>query len=237
MYLRSDNFNPLSGVGLGALIRRPIMTPVVRRVYQIRLPRRVRGMGSVPAGCPMNSDGSCGDPINGTYSCALVRECDPSTGAVHYEYTLPSGPVRNANIWSVNPDGSGLLWLNASGAVGGAPSTNEPTPTLGMILGSQFRPQFGGVVRSSEPLVPLNVPPVLQLPAPGGGTKTGGASGGSSGAAGGGSTASPPGSSIPAVQASSFFSNSISLLGINVPLWALGVGALVIVPKLLGGSK
>ncbi len=72
------------------------------------------GLGSTTndannAGCPMLADGSCNyGGMN--ISCGLIRECDPFTGNVHFEYTLPGGS-NNVNIASYGI-GSGTLDLS-----------------------------------------------------------------------------------------------------------------------------
>lgn len=95
-------------------------------------------VSGAPAGCPMLTDGSCawGGDASNAVSCNLIRECDAATGAVHFEYTLPSGPVPNANIWSVAGDGS-MVWLGPDGTPGtppagvGIPNPNGPIQSVG----------------------------------------------------------------------------------------------------------
>ncbi len=49
----------------------------------------------------------------GTISCSLIRECDPYTGNVHFEYALPFGS-ENVNIWQVA--GPTATWVGPSPA-------------------------------------------------------------------------------------------------------------------------
>lgn len=56
----------------------------------------------------------------GTISCSLIRECDPYTGNVHFEYALPFGS-ENVNIWQVA--GPTATWIGPSPA----PETQQLT--------------------------------------------------------------------------------------------------------------
>jgi hypothetical protein len=74
--------------------------------FRVRARRRrpLGAIGTQPGQCPMQSDGSC--VLNGqTVSCTLIRECDPYTGAVHFEYAMPQGSP-NADVWQLNANGS-----------------------------------------------------------------------------------------------------------------------------------
>jgi hypothetical protein len=103
----------------------------------------------------MLSDGTCGDP-SGSSSCTLYRECDPVTGAVHFEYTLPSGVVKQANMWTVNPDGTGMIWLGPDGTPA-TPPAGLVKPTTAEITSGAPLPQWTNL---SEPWIPgTAVPP------------------------------------------------------------------------------
>lgn len=121
-------------------------------------------IGTAPGQCPMANDGTCTDIYgNPGQSCVLIRECDACTGANHVEYNLPSGPVPNANIFSVDGQGN-LVYLNANGVPvpppqGAAPPyldqgvfTSQFNPTqqtkltsLGIIGGMEYNPSSGWV--------------------------------------------------------------------------------------------
>jgi hypothetical protein len=104
------------------------------------------GIGMSPGQCPMITSGpqagSCAvvgtsasvNSVGGATSCALYRECDAYTGAQHVEYTLPSGVVGNANVWSVGSGGK-LVWLGPDGKPTTPPNWATP-PTLG--VGNSF---------------------------------------------------------------------------------------------------
>lgn len=95
------------------------------------------GIGSAPGQCPMQPDGGClynGEPV----SCVLIRECDPYTGAQHVQYALPGGVTPNANIATVNPDGS-VTMTDAKGNPTNNPGYAPPYLDKGVFT-SQFNP-------------------------------------------------------------------------------------------------
>lgn len=85
----------------------------------------------------MQPDGSCLDPwgIDGYISCNLIRECDPYTGAMHWEYAMPEGS-DNANIAVY--DGGKWTWNDAQGNSAAFPSgMNTPLPSAEQIAGTE----------------------------------------------------------------------------------------------------
>jgi hypothetical protein len=77
-------------------------------------------VGSGAGQCPMQPDGSC--LVNGqSVACSQIRECDSITGATHFEWTLPSGAAKNADICSIDPLTGAGIWLDSSGNPGAPP--------------------------------------------------------------------------------------------------------------------
>lgn len=105
------------------------------------LQAKVQGPGIGPARgqCPMAPDGTCTDAYgNPGQSCLLIRECDPYTGAQHVQYQLPEGTPPNANIATVNPDGS-VTMTDAKGNPTANPGYAPPYLDHGVFT-SQFNP-------------------------------------------------------------------------------------------------
>lgn len=71
------------------------------QILDIQNLRSLGEIGFGPGQCPMVDESTkmCRWG-NGLINCNLIRECDPYTGNVHFEYALPFG-TDNANIWVV----------------------------------------------------------------------------------------------------------------------------------------
>jgi len=122
-------------------------------------------VANAPAGCPLLSDGTCGDPVNGSYDCALVRECDTATGAVHYEYGLPSGVVKEANVWSTDPVTGQWIWLGPNGTAA-TPPVGQGKPNTAFSI-AQDTPGWFTALVGGKPLPPapvITTPPPTSLP-------------------------------------------------------------------------
>lgn len=120
-------------------------------------------VAGAPVGCPLLSDGTCGDPES-SYDCSLVRECDQVTGTRHFEYTLPSGPVPNANIWSLAADGT-YVWLGPNGTPA-TPPAGMPPPDSSLPTGQSAAGWFGAWQNQKQL---LTTPPPVNTPPPAGG--------------------------------------------------------------------
>lgn len=83
---------------------------------------------NIPPGCPVvrGSGSTAVCSLNGQLSnCTDIRECDPMTGAVHFEYALPF-PTGNVDILEVGPSGKVVGY---QGAPQGSPATTQPIAT------------------------------------------------------------------------------------------------------------
>jgi hypothetical protein len=83
---------------------------------------------NIPPGCPVVKGSGPGAvcSINGQpILCSAVRECDPMTGAVHFEYALPF-PTGNVDILEVGPSGKVVGY---QGAPQGSVATTQTIPT------------------------------------------------------------------------------------------------------------
>lgn len=65
-----------------------------------------------------------------------VRELDAWTGAVHYQFALPSGIPANPNIWTLTP--SGWVWVGPAGSPAPPPWWAPPVPQ-GVTMSSSFQ--------------------------------------------------------------------------------------------------
>jgi hypothetical protein len=71
--------------------------------------RRLGEIGFQPGQCPALDSSFQTCLLNGNQvPCSFIRECDPYTGAVHFEYALPYGS-QNVNIWDIA--GNQAYWL------------------------------------------------------------------------------------------------------------------------------
>lgn len=118
-------------------------------IVRARAPYRL-GMGQItpstpnlPSGCSpiASSPGLCNTALYGPTSCNEVRECDPVTGALHFQYSLPgtTAPTPNADILTVSPI-TGLVQ-----------SYNGPTgvvaPSSPVAIGTPIiNPSTGGII-------------------------------------------------------------------------------------------
>jgi hypothetical protein len=83
----------------------------------------------------------------------LFRELDAWTGLRHFQYNLPGGLPVNANIWTLDADGS-WFWLDDSGVKADPPKWAPPFPGSTEKIVLEFEP---------DPLPP----PVVEKPAVG----------------------------------------------------------------------
>jgi hypothetical protein len=251
--------------GLGQYLAPGVRRLAVPRLYVVggrgRGLRGLRGLGqaaisqstpNLPSGCsPLPGSGSlCATALYGSIPCNEVRECDPVTGAVHYQYTLPT----------TNPDTPNADILTVSSATGDVLEYNDATggisPTSPVTVGTQI--EQGGITTYSYPTAVTPKAPVT--PAAPASSSSGGSGGSSSaagttpagGAAAGASSTVPPpyvppaytnvytgainttpaavsagGISLPA--SFSFLENTVSLFGYSVPVWALGLAGVGLV--------
>jgi hypothetical protein len=157
-----------------------------------------------------------------------MPECDPLTGALHFQYPL------------LNPTNVGIPALKTGSFV---PSvyTDKPNPNLvNPTGGTVFVPSTQGAVQAAIAAAlgkdttaafktaVTNAPPAGNTPgsnAPAG-NAPGGSSGGSAGGSSGGSVAPGP---------LDFLTNPVSIFGFSVPTWgifaALGLGAFALAGK------
>lgn len=71
--------------------------------------RQLGEIGFQPGQCPALDTSYQTCLLNGSeMPCSFIRECDPYTGAVHFEYALPYGS-QNVNIWDIA--GNQAYWL------------------------------------------------------------------------------------------------------------------------------
>jgi len=101
---------------------------------------------NIPPGCPVVKGSGPGAvcSINGQpILCSAVRECDPMTGTVHFEYALPF-PTGNVDILEVGPSGAVVGY---QGAPQGSPATQQTIPT-GTIV------EKGGIPTYQYPAAP-----------------------------------------------------------------------------------
>lgn len=72
------------------------------QILDIQNLRSLGEIGFGPGQCPMVDEATkmCRWHDGGLINCNLIRECDPYTGNVHFEYALPF-ETGNANIWVV----------------------------------------------------------------------------------------------------------------------------------------
>lgn len=72
------------------------------QILNIQNHRSLGEIGFGPGQCPMVDEATkmCRWHDGGLINCNLIRECDPYTGNVHFEYALPF-ETGNANIWVV----------------------------------------------------------------------------------------------------------------------------------------
>lgn len=72
------------------------------QILEIQNLRSLGSIGFGPGECPMVDEATkmCRWHDGGLINCNLIRECDPYTGNVHFEYALPF-ETGNANIWVV----------------------------------------------------------------------------------------------------------------------------------------
>lgn len=174
------------------------------------------GIGMEPGQCPCldNTCTWCQLPTGRT-SCNQIRECDPYTGAVHYQYSAGSVTYPNANIWTISPDSGKAVWLGPTGTPATPPSYATPasniltapinpstgqaqvTPTIAPSPGLQYSPSAGWIPLASAPPethpgAPGNPPPVTPKTAstvnP---VSVGGGTSGSGGGPVGGTTVAP----------------------------------------------
>lgn len=130
---------------------------------------RRRGLGN---GCPVidlarNACQLPGDAPGQITPCTLIRECDPLTGNVHWQYTLPGGSAANANIWDVDLETSQAQYLGSSGApvtpyapvqVLGAPPVYAPPPAAAAVLAASVPvapPAAAAVPPATPPAIPV----------------------------------------------------------------------------------
>lgn len=71
--------------------------------------RTIGEIGFQPGQCPALDASYQKCLLNGNeVPCSYIRECDPYTGAVHFEYALPYG-TSNVNIWDIA--GNQAFWM------------------------------------------------------------------------------------------------------------------------------
>lgn len=132
-----------------ALARRQFVGLMGVAIYSARRGVRSGGFSGVrlgqvpPPGCYPLGDGTCQTQAFGPVGCNLVRECDPMTGQVHFEYALPGGNA-NADINVVS---------DTTGQVVGYNDANSNFTTNGPIaVGTQIvNPNTGAIVYNPAP--------------------------------------------------------------------------------------
>ena len=155
--------------------------------------------------------------------CNSMPECDPLTGALHYQYGLPGGPTNTA------------ITALKTGVMTPSPFTMAPNPNLkNPTGGSVFIPATQNAVQAAIAAAlgkdstatfkaaVTNAPPATA--GSGGGSAGGGSTG--SGGSGGGAPAGDGGA--PSASPFDFLTNPVSIFGFSVPTWgvfaAVGVG-------------
>lgn len=108
----------------------------------------------IPVGCPVVSGSGASAICNlpsGNILCSAIRECDPMTGAVHYEYAMPY-PTGNVDILEVNPTG---VVSGYQGSPAGSPSAPQPIATGTQIEQSGVATyRYPGIAVASPPTPP-----------------------------------------------------------------------------------
>lgn len=196
----------------------------------MNIPRIALGNYTVQnvGGCPVVNLASNECSIDGVNltGCNAIQECDPLTGANHYQYGLPSGVVQQGAALKTEPVGTlapaanyAPLGANAPGCATNpslCPGTsNAPTsqPTSGQITAATSQPPvYAGTVPVSLVTPAQAIMPISSRPA--------------SSTAVSGTTGSP-------ASTDNWFTDS--MFG-GVPNWALLAGGAAIL-FLLGGKR
>lgn len=149
-----------------SIVQRTTGRPVARFHYR-------RGMGAysgtVPPGCPVDQDQSSpNNPVcdlaGGLVSCAMIRECDPMTGAVHYEYTTGGSAAPNVNMLVVDPTTlQPTGYFGAGGQAAPIPSYYQTPQAAAQIYAQATGQAVNATTPVPVPQVPTN-PPVFAPP-------------------------------------------------------------------------
>ena len=136
----------------------------------------------IPTDCPVVSNpgpnATCnftgsGAPAGGEeIACSLIRECDPMTSAVHFEYALPSGNNPNVDINVFDPNTGDLIGYNDAS---GAAVLSGPLPFGTPIVDPATGAVIPGLPIGPAAPVPARsyvLPSVANTPAGGGATQT-----------------------------------------------------------------
>lgn len=230
----------------------PLLVKSPGGMVSLRIPipnaifRNPRGMGQVtpstpnlPAGCTPIGTNLCQTALYGPVSCNEVRECDPVSGTVNFQYALPSGGiVPNADIVNVNPlTGQAISSNNAQGGI--APPSASPIP-----IGTQV--EQGGITTfayTPTPPAPAPIPaapaasPAATVPPAAAPTPILTAAGGITQASQILPASSAVTASVLGTNPLGFLTGTVSLFGYSVPVWALGLGAVGAFVLLTSGGK
>ena len=237
-----------SAAGLG-FVPRLARSPGGSPVLQIPVPRFIfqfpRGMGQVsispstpnlPSGCTPVGNNLCSTALYGPTPCNEVRECDPVTGAVHFQYSMPGASVTpNADILTVNPQTGVVQSYNGPT---GAQSSVSPVPIgtqiMNPVTGAVTNPYNVAPVGPAAPVAPIaNAPPAgIQTPTASVPIDTYVTQG---------LPTLPPATSTTTTAATanplSFLEDTVSLFGVSIPVWMLGLGAIAAVWAISAGGK
>lgn len=125
--------------------------------------RRLGEIGFQPGQCPAldSSVTMCKLPYLDTpVQCNLIRECDPYTGALHFQFALPYDSP-NSNIWTVS--GNQAFWLGPN-----------PMPTEQPVFPDYVNQAltFASPQLATAPSVPVVTQSQVTQPAPTSSTQT-----------------------------------------------------------------
>jgi hypothetical protein len=125
-------------------------------------PNKPSTWGAPGPGCVPLGDGTCQTSLYGPTPCMEVRQCDTMTGALHFEYALPTGAPSNADITEVSPDSGRVIGCTTgkdlqhitTGAC--APGTTQigtqvVNPKTGVIVYNPPPPKTGGGGNTQTP--------------------------------------------------------------------------------------
>jgi hypothetical protein len=175
---------------------------------------------NLPSGCDVIGDNLCQTALYGPTACNLVRECDPVTDAVHYQYVIGSNDP-NADIANVSAASGDIVSYN--GPTGAVDDALSPIP-IGTPIETNGQPTYVYPQRGVTPAPPAAASPATTTAV-------------TSAAVTAASTSAPLDLSPVPVSTDSLSSWLSQTLLDGIPNWALVAGGGLLLLIFMGGKR